>query len=79
MSEAHSPWKLGTYWYDKESGSLLQLKEAGIACIELNLDNSIPPEEALTPAMLTRYQHRRDGRHRDLVGSSAVREPVGHL
>lgn len=78
MSEAHSPWKLGTYWYDKESVSLMQVKEAGIACIELNLDNDIPPEEALTPAMRTRYQQAVDAAGKAGIEIWSVHLPFGN-
>ncbi|BFH70724.1 endonuclease [Paenibacillus dendritiformis] len=78
MSEAHSPWKLGTYWYDKESVSLMQLKEAGIAYIELNLDNYIPPEEGLTPAMRTRYRQAVDAAGKAGIEIWSVHLPFGN-
>jgi len=37
-------WKLGTYWYHKDPVSLAELKDAGIACIELNLDYMDPDQ-----------------------------------
>ncbi|MDR9853603.1 sugar phosphate isomerase/epimerase family protein [Paenibacillus sp. VCA1] len=48
-------WKLGTYWDDKEPHTLEQIKEAGFACIELNLDNYKAPSDTVTIDNFARY------------------------
>lgn len=48
-------WRLGTYWSDRESHLLAELKEAGFSCIELNLDNYQPIEETLKQENYERY------------------------
>ncbi|WP_152395049.1 sugar phosphate isomerase/epimerase family protein [Paenibacillus guangzhouensis] len=48
-------WRLGTYWSDRESHALADLKEAGFACIELNLDNYKLIAETLGPEQYDRY------------------------
>jgi len=50
-------WRLGTYWSDRESHSLSDLKEAGFTCIELNLDNYLQIAKTLEPGQYERYHH----------------------